>query len=202
MQKKKRNISVHLNLNGLTKSLDSFLFICSTALLGKQHFRGKEGLLEVETYMSFNTEIVHTDPAQRGPITKVTITSRAASFLRSTKLCHSSRKHRTVSSGNRWGTSSLCSRDLLWMPFVWYSCIRKKCHSKRQVTKASSKSDHSKWPEAMDASVITQVPQGSQQSPPATSTELNNQDEAQQSNKKKGEQRITLQFIQIYKRVA
>ena len=47
----------------------------------------------------------------------------------------------------------------------------------------------------MDASVITQVPQGSQQSPPAASTELNNQDEAQQSNKKKGEQRITLQFM-------
>ena len=115
MQKKKRNILVHLNLNGLTKSLDSFFYsFCSIALLGKQHFRGKEGLLEVETYMSFNTEIVHTDPAQRGPITKVTITSRAASpFLRSTKLCHSSRKHRTVSSENRWGTWSLCSRDLL-----------------------------------------------------------------------------------------
>ena len=96
MQKKKRNISVHLNLNGLTKSLDSFLFICSIALLGKQHFRGKEGLLQVETYMSFNTEIVHTDPAQRGPITKVTITSRAALFLRSTKLCHSSRKQSLV----------------------------------------------------------------------------------------------------------
>ena len=47
----------------------------------------------------------------------------------------------------------------------------------------------------MDASVITQVPQGSQQSPQAASTELNNQDEAQQSNKKKGEPRITLQFM-------
>jgi len=47
----------------------------------------------------------------------------------------------------------------------------------------------------MDASVITQVPQGSQQSPQAASTELNNQDEAQQSNKKKDTKKRSNNFL-------